>query len=216
MRKRFFIIIEITLFSVQKIWKLKICHVWCETIRIFIDKIIFDLIFFIFENFQNKQIFRRYNISVSSLFFIWQFFVYSNSRQLILWPNARFFSFQKIEESNIHKICQRNRMNIFVFHFWWFFFSFETSVRHRFIWFIEIHWSNFLIFFFVCIIDIQLITNLFSKLNDNQIVFFDIQKSFLISSGNAQNTRKKYFVFVSAFLIFFEFFRRCFFQMFVL
>ena len=64
--------------------------------------------------------------------------------------NARLFSFQKIEKSNIHDICQRNRMNIAFFHFLKFFFSIVIFVRHEIIRFIEIHWSNFLIFSFVC------------------------------------------------------------------
>lgn len=37
--------------------------------RIFNDEIIFDFIFFIFEKFQNKQIFLRYNILIKNFFF---------------------------------------------------------------------------------------------------------------------------------------------------
>ena len=127
---RFFNIFVIIFVKILKIENSEICHTRCFIILIICEKTIFDRIFFIFENFYDKTVFRLYNISIKKFRF---------------WIINSFFTIILSNQSNVNrkfwKIFENFEINKFLYDllkFFKIFFFFKNSFFQFFF-----HWKLF-------------------------------------------------------------------------
>ena len=146
---RFFNIFVITFVKILKIENFEIYYARCFIILIICEKTIFDRIFFIFENFHDKTIFRLYNISIKRFCFwiVNSFFTIILSNRLNV--NRKFRKIFENFEINRFLYDLLKFFKIFFF-FQKFIFSIFFFIENYFVKFVWINELYFVDFFLIC------------------------------------------------------------------